>query len=62
MDIQDYSGMDEEVNFILSPIEIYKIMSTIVHFDISAKDTDRAKKFYDGLFGWKITPWRNQQG
>ena len=25
----------------------------IVHFEINAKDTNRAKKFYSSLFGWK---------
>lgn len=29
-------------------------MSTIVHFDISTNDPERAKKFYETLFGWKI--------
>ncbi|MDD1678976.1 MAG: VOC family protein [Methanomicrobiales archaeon] len=29
-------------------------MPTIVHFDISADDTGRARKFYSGLFGWKF--------
>jgi hypothetical protein len=29
-------------------------MPTIVHFDISADDTERAKRFYEELFGWKI--------
>ncbi len=29
-------------------------MATIVHFDISAEDTGRAKKFYSKLFGWKF--------
>ncbi len=29
-------------------------MPTIVHFDISAEDTARAKKFYAELFGWKF--------
>jgi predicted enzyme related to lactoylglutathione lyase len=27
-------------------------MATIVHFDIAADDTGRAKKFYSDLFGW----------
>lgn len=27
---------------------------TIVHFDIPADDLQRAKKFYEGLFKWKI--------
>lgn len=34
-------------------------MASIVHFDISADDLIRAKKFYEGLFGWKI---RTMQG
>ena len=29
-------------------------MPTIVHFDISADDLDRAKEFYEELFNWKI--------
>ena len=29
-------------------------MPTIVHFDIAADDMERAKKFYQGLFGQKI--------
>ena len=29
-------------------------MPTIVHFDVPVDDTERAKKFYEALFGWKI--------
>lgn len=29
-------------------------MSKIVHFDVPADDMERAKGFYEGLFGWKI--------
>lgn len=29
-------------------------MPTIVHFDISADNIERAKDFYSRLFGWKI--------
>lgn len=29
-------------------------MATIVHFDIGADNLDRAKKFYEELFDWKI--------
>jgi hypothetical protein len=29
-------------------------MPTIVHFDISADDVERAKRFYSELFNWKI--------
>jgi len=31
-------------------------MPTIVHFDISAEEPERARRFYETLFGWKITP------
>lgn len=30
-------------------------MPTIVHFDISADDINRARKFYENAFGWKIS-------
>jgi predicted enzyme related to lactoylglutathione lyase len=33
-------------------------MPTIVHFEIAADDIERAKKFYNDLFGWKIEKWR----
>ena len=29
-------------------------MPTIVHFDIATDDPERAKKFYEGLFDWKM--------
>jgi uncharacterized protein len=29
-------------------------MPTIVHFDIAADEPERAKKFYESLFGWKM--------
>lgn len=29
-------------------------MPTIVHFDIGADDPERARRFYEGLFGWKM--------
>ena len=31
------------------------MMATVVHFDISADNPERAMKFYETLFGWKIT-------
>jgi predicted enzyme related to lactoylglutathione lyase len=32
--------------------------NTIVHFEIPADDVQRAKKFYEDAFGWKISdPW-----
>jgi len=32
-------------------------MSRVVHFDINAKDPDRAIKFYETIFDWKFTKW-----
>jgi predicted enzyme related to lactoylglutathione lyase len=29
-------------------------MPTIVHFDIASDDPQRAKKFYESLFGWNM--------
>jgi predicted enzyme related to lactoylglutathione lyase len=29
-------------------------MPTLVHFEIPADDTDRARKFYTGLFSWEF--------
>jgi uncharacterized protein len=29
-------------------------MPTIVHFDIATDDPERAEKFYESLFGWKM--------
>ena len=28
-----------------------------VHFEIPADDVERAKAFYEGVFGWKIQKW-----
>ena len=37
-------------------------MSTIVHFEIPADDVERAKKFYNNLFGWNIEKLHNSAG
>src|SRR3989344_400434 len=29
-------------------------MDKVVHFEIPAKDVERAKKFYSSIFGWKM--------
>jgi uncharacterized protein len=29
-------------------------MNNVVHFEIPAEDMTRAKKFYSGVFGWKL--------
>lgn len=29
----------------------------IQHFAINADDTSRARRFYEGVFGWRISPW-----
>ncbi len=33
-------------------------MPKIVHFEIPADDMERARNFYQDLFGWKITPYQ----
>jgi len=30
-------------------------MNRVVHFEIHADDVDRAKKFYEDVFGWEMT-------
>ena len=32
-------------------------MSRVVHFDINAKDSDRAIKFYQTIFDWEFNKW-----
>lgn len=32
-------------------------MDKVVHFEIPADDMDRAKKFYENIFGWQINSW-----
>jgi len=32
-------------------------MNKVIHFEIPAKDYERAKDFYATLFGWKIEEW-----
>lgn len=27
------------------------------HFAINCDDVDRARRFYEGVFGWKFAPW-----
>jgi hypothetical protein len=34
-----------------------KAMSRVIHFEIPAADPERASKFYQKLFGWKIEKW-----
>jgi predicted enzyme related to lactoylglutathione lyase len=32
-------------------------MNKVIHFEIPARDYERAKRFYSKLFGWKIEDW-----
>lgn len=36
-------------------------MNKVVHFELPAKNLDRAKKFYSELFGWQISEWPGAQ-
>jgi uncharacterized protein len=37
-------------------------MPTIVHFQIPADDTERSKRFYNELFGWKFDKFPSPSG
>jgi len=32
-------------------------MPKVIHFEIAAEDPERAKAFYEKVFGWKIKKW-----
>ncbi|QQG48191.1 MAG: VOC family protein [archaeon] len=34
-------------------------MDSVVHFEIPADDTNRAKDFYAKAFGWQLNDWEN---
>jgi len=34
--------------------------SRVVHFDISANDPEKLKKFYEEAFGWEIKKWEGE--
>lgn len=36
-------------------------MPRVVHFEIPAEDTARAKTFYETVFGWKIEKWNGPE-
>mgnify|MGYP001590433649 CR=1 FL=1 len=36
-------------------------MNRIVHFEIHAEDPKRAIRFYQDVFGWKLSQWGEQQ-
>ncbi|HDR72425.1 MAG TPA: VOC family protein [Methanoculleus sp.] len=36
-------------------------MATVVHFDVPADDPQRAKEFYQNLFGWKFTRFEGME-
>jgi len=38
-----------------------KLPASIVWFNVPADDLKRAQKFYSGLFGWKINPFRGMK-
>jgi predicted enzyme related to lactoylglutathione lyase len=32
-------------------------MPRVIHFEVSAEDTERASRFYQSVFGWHIEKW-----
>jgi len=37
-------------------------MDPIVHFELPAKDLERARKFYGSIFGWNLQDWPMPDG
>jgi predicted enzyme related to lactoylglutathione lyase len=35
-------------------MKVERMDHTVVHFEIPANDTEKLRKFYSGVFGWKI--------
>lgn len=33
-------------------------MLRVIHFDLSADDPERAVRFYESIFGWKVEKWQ----
>ena len=33
------------------------LMPRIIHFEIDAEEPDRAVKFYEKVFGWRVERW-----
>lgn len=36
-------------------------MGRVVHFEIQADDIERAKKFYESVFGWNVQQWMKKE-
>jgi uncharacterized protein len=36
-------------------------MGRVVHFEIHAEDPARARIFYEKVFGWEITQWKDEE-
>ncbi len=47
-------GFHESLSLSTPIYDMVMGMPTIVHFDLSVDDLERAKKFYEKLFGWKF--------
>src|SRR5262249_49586696 len=39
------------------PMEASTMPNYLAHFDIAADDVERARRFYERVFGWKIEAW-----
>lgn len=42
-------------------IERTNMSNRVMHFEIHADDPERAKKFYEDVFGWKIKKWEDEE-
>lgn len=36
-------------------------MPRVVHFEFPADDVERARKFYEDVFGWKFQKWEHEE-
>lgn len=36
-------------------------MNRVTHFEVQADDVERAKKFYEAAFGWKVEQWMKKE-
>ena len=53
-------GIDHDLRRLRTPFQICVVFArmaqNIVHFAIQAEDVERARRFYEGVFGWRFEP------
>jgi predicted enzyme related to lactoylglutathione lyase len=41
--------------------DLEEIMNGFCHIEIPSKDLEKAKAFYEGVFGWKVSAWEGME-